>query len=437
MRGEIVFVGDFLFGDEGKARVVDYLLQSQRFGLNVRFQGGPNAGHRVTVGDKSLAFHQIPSSAFTPSVDCALGTGMVIDPVGFLKEVAAVKALNLPFKNEIYISPQAHLIFPWHKRKEAILEKFSDHPIGTTGKGIGLAYASARERWTAIRVADVLSPGFEERYQKLVKYYAKQFRFPHDSPLDEYQEECRCYYEAALEMARCFSVTNMTDLIWKVIEKRESVLVEGAQGGMLDIDHGTYPFVTSSTTTLPGLLHDIGWWDKAYMATKAYTTRVGNGPLVGELFDVYGEIICDRGHEIGETTGRKRRVSWLDTVLIRWILKRMRTPYGQILTPVTKLDVLDTMSEVKIIIAYQDANGRRLDEVPSVEPRYLETLTPVYFTLPGWQKNTGHCRHWEDLPDEAKGFLKEITRQTGLPIPFVTVGPERSEAVEIPPEVFA
>ena len=432
---KVDFVGDFLFGDEAKARIVDMICRNYR--LVIRQNGGPNAGHRVKVGETSIAFHQVPSSAMSPPIACVLGSGMVIDPVKLLMEIDEIEQAGFNLKNRLFISPKAHFIFPWHQKWEAWLEgMFSGEEVGTTGRGIGPAYACSRERLTAVRVEEACFPdSLREKVDFLKNLYIKRDFFPYIE-VDEFLKQCDEYFKAALRVIEIAEVEDVNDLIREVLAQEGNVLIEGAQGGMLDVDHGTYPFVTSSNTALPALLKDIGWWDRAYMAIKAYTTRVGNGPLVGELFDENAEIIRDRGNEIGETTGRPRRIAWLDTVLIRYMIRYVKTPYSEILTPVTKLDVLDTLPEIKITIAYQEQNGDPMSHVKWLRQDYLDTLEPVYRYFPGWQTDTTSCRHWDELPKEAQDYLKAIHQQTRLIIPFATVGPERSQTVVIPPEVF-
>jgi len=417
-------VSDPLFGDEGKARVVDYICRNYR--LVVRQNGGPNAGHRVDTGKVSLAFHQIPSSALSPPIACALGTGMVIDPVKLLQEIEALENLGYSLRGRLYISPKAHFIFPWHRKLEAKLEgEFSGRQVGTTGRGIGPCYAASRERLTALRVEDACFPGFREKFESLWKHYEDNPEFS-----DLYEE----YYQAVLGIIEFSEVSDINSLIRQVLAYEGNVLIEGAQGAMLDVDHGTYPYVTSSNTFPPFLLKDIGWYNRAYMVVKSYTTRVGNGPLIGELAGEIAELIVEQGKERGETTGRVRRVSWLDTVLIRQVLNLMKTPYSEIFIPLTKLDVLDHMPEVRVIVAYQKEDGETITYLPSFHPEYLKTLRPVYEVFPGWRKDTTSCRRWQDLPPEAQNFIRGIYRLIGFPIPFVTVGPQREATIEILPE---
>lgn len=413
------------WGDEGKGRVTDYL--AQKANVVVRYQGGNNAGHTVEVGDKQYKLHLIPSGIINHEKISVIGNGVVVDPGALLEELDYLVKEGLDVSS-LRISERAHIIMPYHKELDALSEEnLGNDKIGTTKKGIGPCYMDKAER-IGLRICDLMDPqAFEEKARKnirlkndiLVKIYGAK-------PLDE--DTIIREYLGYAERIRPY-VTDAENLVYHAIKGGENVLFEGAQGALLDLDHGTYPFVTSSHPVAGGVCIGAGigptYIDQVVGVVKAYTTRVGAGPFPTELLDEVGDEIRIKGHEFGTTTGRPRRCGWLDTVVLR---------YSVMLSGLTHLAVnhLDTLSEfetVKICTGYR-LNGEIIDRIPA-DLNVLAKCEPIYEELPGWEKKFDHVETFEDLPINAQKYLNRVSELTGTPIAFVSFGPRRDQAVKL------
>lgn len=415
------------WGDEGKAKVVDYLTADAD--VVVRYQGGANAGHTIKAGDLKFVFHLIPAGIVHPSKTCVIGNGVVIDPTALFKEVDDLETRNISVKGRLFVSDRAHLVMPYHKRLEqASEEKIGDSAIGTTLRGIGPTYQDKINRSSGIRVGDLLDAellpekiraNVRAKNEMLEKIYG--LKGMEEVPIIE-------EYMALGERLSPF-ITDTSVYLNDAIDAGKSVLFEGSQGTLLDIDHGTYPYVTSSNTTAGGACTGAGIGpthiDAVVGVVKAYTTRVGNGPFPTELNDEMGQRIRDIGHEYGATTGRPRRCGWLDLVIVR-MARRIN---GLSSIAVTRLDILDQIAELKICTHYM-RKGKRVDHFPGDLNRLAE-CEPVYETLPGWQTPTCHIRCYADLPGNARRYLERIAELSQTPISLVSVGPDREETIVV------
>jgi len=412
------------WGDEGKGKIVDFLAQEAEW--VVRYQGGTNAGHTVIVKGKKYILHLIPSGILHPGKKCIIGNGMVVDPPELLKEIEDLEKEGIEVKGRLFLSETAHLIMPYHKKLDALSEKLKGKKqIGTTLRGIGPAYSDKMAR-TSLRVHDLLRPErLKERLEETLRVknlIIREFFKEEGYSFEELYKDALAWGEA-LETFVCNTVHRMR----KIIKSGDPVLFEGAQGALLDIDHGTYPFVTSSNTTVGGIFTGLGippgHIHRVIGISKAYTTRVGGGPFPTELEGEEGQRLRDRGGEYGATTGRPRRCGWLDLVA----LKHAAWLNGLTELTITKLDVLDTLEEIKVCIAY-DIDGERTEEMPAD----LDTFSrakPVYKSFPGWQGLVKGTTNWEDLPTQARTYLEFIEEALNIPIKMVSTGPDRVETV--------
>ena len=419
----VVIVGT-QWGDEGKGKIVDLLAEFAD--VVVRFQGGNNAGHTMVVGDEQLITHLVPSGILRQKV-CVIGNGVVVDPAVLIEELDHLISRNVDIGPDLLkISEKAHLIMPYHKQIDHAREKFKgDKKIGTTGRGIGPAYEDKSTR-RGIRFVDLLDAGeFKEKVKTILdeknfylKHYLSAETLDGDRIIDEY---------AAYAQRLAPYVSNVSIVIDGAIKAGQQVLFEGAQGTHLDIDHGTYPFVTSSNTLAGNACCGAGIGPCAITdvigIVKAYTTRVGKGPFPAELFDEIGDRIQAKGAEFGATTGRRRRCGWLDVV----ILKNAVRLNGLTSLTVTKLDVLGELDELKICTAY-DYKGKILNEFPA-SLKILADCKPVYETLPGWKEDISGIKNMKDLPVNVKDYLKRIEDLTETPIDIVSVGAERNQTI--------
>ena len=421
----IVVVGA-QWGDEGKGKLVDLLAKDAD--VLVRFQGGNNAGHTVVVRDEEFILHLIPSGALHPGKKCLIGNGVVLDPEVFRREVDAMTARGISLgPDRLMLSPRTHLIMPYHKRLDAAREmaRCSETKIGTTGRGIGPCYEDKAAR-VGVRAGDLAFP--ELLRDKIERALAeKNALFTHlygTEPMttEEVMEEITAFSEGILP-----HLADISGEIKQAGDNDLTVLFEGAQGAQLDIDHGTYPFVTSSNTVASGAATGSGCSARALeriiAIAKAYSTRVGAGPFPTELHDETGDYLQGKGAEFGATTGRKRRCGWLDLVILRETV-RLNGPTEIALT---KLDVLSGLKEIKICVAYE-YQGRRL-EYPPQEENALAGVTPVYETLPGWDEDITQATSWVSLPLKAREYVKRIERLLETPVGLVSVGPERSQTL--------
>jgi adenylosuccinate synthase len=418
------------WGDEGKGKVVDLLTEHAQ--VVVRFQGGNNAGHTLVVGGQKTVLHLIPSGILHPGKTCVIGNGCVLDPTVLMKEIDGLKARGFLQDNaQLLISEHAHVIFPWHKHLDALREKArGGSAIGTTGRGIGPSYEDKVAR-RGIRVRDLLDT---ERLRRRVKerlpsaleemaHLARQARA--EEPLLDAEAIVSEYTVLGSRLAPFVGDASL--FLAEHIRKGTRIMLEGAQGTLLDVDHGTYPYVTSSNTVAGNAAVGSGIGptaiDKVLGITKAYTTRVGGGPFPTELNDPIGERLRKVGDEFGATTGRPRRCGWFDSVVLRYSA-RVNGLWGLALT---KMDVLSGLETVKLCTAYE-LDGKRLTELPG-ELEDFSRVTPVYEELPGWEQRLAGCRTLEDLPPAALKYVRRIEESTGVPVVCISVGAERGETI--------
>jgi adenylosuccinate synthase len=413
------------WGDEGKGKITDLLSRSAD--VVVRYQGGVNAGHTVVVNGQTFKLHLIPSGILYPDTECIIAGGTVIDPKVLIQELDQVESLNVS-TSKLKISQTAHVTMPYHRLfDQASEEQRGNRKIGTTGRGIGPTYADKSER-TGIRMIDLMNPeGLRSQLEWTISYknvvLEKLYNLPPLNPEAVIEE-----YLGYAERLRPHVVDSSLRL-YEAIRRRENILFEGAQGTLLDLDHGTYPYVTSSNPIAGGACVGAGVGptviDRVIGVAKAYTTRVGEGPFPTEMVDGIGEILCDRGAEFGTTTGRKRRCGWFDAVIGRYAVR----VNGLDCLAITKLDILDELDEIQVCVAY-DIDGERCENLPS-DPRQFAQCKPIYETLPGWKKSTENCRDLEDLPKAALDYLKFLAEIMEAPIAIVSLGASRDQTIII------
>jgi adenylosuccinate synthase len=411
------------WGDEGKGKITDLLSKSAD--IVVRYQGGVNAGHTIVVQGQTFKLHLIPSGILYPETECIIGCGTVIDPQVLIAELDQLESFNISTRN-LLISETAHVTMPYHRMiDQAAEERRGSHKIGTTGRGIGPTYADKSER-TGIRILDLMdASGLRKQLQWAINYknviLEKLYNLP---PLDS-EAVISQYMEYADRLRPHVVDTSLK--IYDAIQRRRNILFEGAQGTLLDLDHGTYPYVTSSNPVAGGACVGTGVGpttiDRVIGVAKAYTTRVGEGPFPTELDGNVGESLCDRGAEFGTTTGRKRRCGWFDAVIGRYAVRIN----GMDCLAITKLDVLDELEEIKVCVAYE-IDGLRCEDFPSNARRFAK-CRPIYKTMPGWQQSTADCRSLEDLPRQALDYLKFLAELTEVPIAIVSLGASRDQTI--------
>lgn len=424
--GNIVVVGT-QWGDEGKGKVVDILAEFAD--IVVRFQGGNNAGHTIVVDDQKLVLHQIPSGILHPRKKCVIGNGVVLDPKVLLEEMAGLEAWGVRVGPEnLLISEAAHVIMPHHRVFDVAREKAAGKAaIGTTGRGIGPAYEDKVGR-RGIRMVDFSDPEvFRRKVQEQLReanYYLKTRLGEKPFSLKEVVEEYLAYGDKLMPF-----ITNTSVFLDREIKAGRNVLFEGAQGTFLDLDHGTYPFVTGSNTVAGNACTGAGVGptriDGVVGIVKAYTTRVGSGPFPTELHDELGEMLREKGQEFGATTGRPRRCGWLDIVLVRDAVRLN----GITELAVTKLDVLKGIPTLKICVGYE-YKGKKLEEVPASAEVYGQ-CTPVYEELKGWEEEIRYARDLEELPKNAQRYVRRIEELTDVPVCLVSVGSSRNDTIMI------
>ena len=411
------------WGDEGKGKITDLLSGSAD--VVVRYQGGVNAGHTVVVDNQTFKLHLIPSGILYPDTECIIGSGTVIDPRILIEELDQLESLKISTKN-LMISQTAHVTMPYHRLlDQASEEQRGSQKIGTTGRGIGPTYADKSER-TGIRIIDLMeTESLPEQLRWTISnknvILEKLYNLP---PLDP--EAVIAEYLQYAERLRPH-VVDASLKIYAAVQDRRNILFEGAQGTLLDLDHGTYPYVTSSNPVAGGACVGTGvgptMIDRVIGVAKAYTTRVGEGPFPTEMVDGIGQILCDRGAEFGTTTGRQRRCGWFDAVIGRYAVRIN----GLDCLAITKLDVLDGLDEIKVCIAY-DIDGERCEHFPS-SARTFARCEPIYETLPGWKESTADCRKLEDLPQTALDYLKFLAELMKVPIAIVSLGASRDQTI--------
>ncbi|MBE9116994.1 adenylosuccinate synthase [Lusitaniella coriacea LEGE 07157] len=413
------------WGDEGKGKITDLLSQSAD--VVVRYQGGVNAGHTVVVKEQTFKLHLIPSGILSPDTDCIIGSGTVIDPEVLIEEIDQLEALGIPTKR-LYISQKAHVTMPYHRLIDrASEEERGDRKIGTTKRGIGPTYADKAER-TGIRIVDLIDPeSLREQLQWAIEYKNVILEKLYNLPPLNAEDAIAQYLKYADRLRPHVIDSSLT--IEEAVKKRHNILFEGAQGTLLDLDHGTYPYVTSSNPIAGGACVGAGVGptivDRAIGVAKAYTTRVGEGPFPTELHGEVGEELCDRGAEFGTTTGRRRRCGWFDAVIGRYAARIN----GLDCLAITKLDVLDELDEIQICTAYE-IDGQPCYHLPS-SARQFAKCKPVYKTLPGWKRSTADCRTLDDLPPQALDYLKFLAELMDVPIAIVSLGASRDQTIVV------
>jgi len=420
-----LFVIGAQFGDEGKGKITDYL--SQEADTVVRAQGGNNAGHTVIVEGKEYKLHLIPSGILNPNTRCFIGGGVVIDPKVFLEEVRGLEEKGIPVKGKLWISPYAHVILPYHREIDALNEEAKGkEAIGTTRRGIGPCYSAKADR-NGIRICDLLDPvRFKNLLTSFLALANKQITAIYKSTPLSFDGIHNEYCEYA-EQLRPFVTEEVEYEINNDIKKGKNVLFEGAQGALLDSTFGTFPFVTSSSTTSSGMCAGAGIGPTrvtdVLAVVKSYTTRIGNGPLPSSLKE--GEKFFDlkKGREIGTTTGRPRRIGWFDAPLMRTSLMLN----GATAIALTKLDILDELPTIKICVAYE-YQGKRCEYIPSMCAD-LEELSPIYEEIEGWMKSTRKAKSFNELPEKARQFVLRLAELCDLPIRIISVGPARDETI--------
>jgi adenylosuccinate synthase len=411
------------WGDEGKGKITDLLSRSAD--VVVRPQGGVNAGHTIVVKGQTFKLHLIPSGILYPDTECIIGSGTVIDPKILLQEFDQLERLNVS-ADKLFISQTAHVTMPYHRLiDQASEEQRGKHKIGTTGRGIGPTYADKSER-TGIRVVDLMDADtLRKRLTWAINYnnviLEKLYNL---APLNP--EEVIREYQVYADRLRPHVIDSSLK-IYDAIQQRKNILFEGAQGTLLDLDHGTYPYVTSSNPIAGGACVGSGigptMIDRVIGVAKAYTTRVGEGPFPTELDGELNQMLCDRGAEFGTTTGRRRRCGWFDGVIGRYAVRIN----GLDCLAITKLDVLDELDEIKVCVAYE-LDGKTCDHFPGNASEFAR-CKPIYKTLPGWKTSTEECRLLEDLPKQALDYLKFLAELMAVPIAIVSLGASRDQTI--------
>jgi len=410
------------WGDEGKGKIVDHL--SEKVDIVARYQGGANAGHTVVIGEQEYILHLIPSGIFNNNVTCVIGNGVVVDPAALLEEIEMLHSFGMDIKGRLLISHNAHLIMPYHKLLDTLREE-QGSKIGTTGRGIGPAYIDKFTR-TGIRIVDLLDrdilcskikANLQEKNKVLTQIYGED-ELKVDEIIDQYLE-----FDKKIDEY----ITDVSYYLNGAIAEGKKILAEGAQGALLDIDHGTYPYVTSSNPTSGGACTGLGIPPTAITEitgiVKAYTTRVGNGPFPTELTGSDGEALRAAGNEYGATTGRPRRCGWFDSMLLKYSARIN----GIQSMALTKLDVLSDLDSIPVCTGYT-LNGKTLKSFPTDEKR-LHSLKPVYETMPGWKKPLTDIKKYSDLPDQAKKYITRLEELTEVPVQIVSVGARRDQTV--------
>ena len=412
------------WGDEGKGKIVD-LLTDQASAV-VRFQGGHNAGHTLVIDGEKTVLHLIPSGILREGVQCLIGNGVVLSPEALLKEMAGLEKSGVPVRERLKISPACPLILPYHVALDQAREaKRGVEKIGTTGRGIGPAYEDKVAR-RGLRLGDLKD---ERRFAKRLKEVMEY----HNFSLQHYYQVEPLDYEQVMASTMVMAeqllpmMADVTAILHECRRTNANIMFEGAQGSLLDIDHGTYPFVTSSNTTAGGTATGSGfgplYLDYVLGITKAYTTRVGSGPFPTELFDATGEHLAEKGHEFGATTGRPRRCGWFDAVALRNAVN-INSVSGLCLT---KLDVLDGLETIEICVGYADENGNPLPN--PVDSDDYNGLHPVYEAVPGWSESTVGAKSLDELPQAARDYVHKIEEVVGAPIDIISTGPDRVETI--------
>lgn len=413
------------WGDEGKGKVIDVLTES--VDIVARFQGGNNAGHTVKVGEEKYVLHLVPSGILTEGKTCVIGNGVVVDAVALLKEIDELKSRGIEVEGRLFVSDRAHAVFPYHGALDAAREASAAEgkKIGTTKRGIGPSYGDKVSR-VGIRIGELCSERFAQKLDHRLAESAKVLEALGGEVLDV--ESVRQQYLEAAKRVAPF-VADSVSILNKAIDEGKSILLEGAQGTMLDIDFGTYPFVTSSNASAGGACTGTGIAphriDRVIGVVKAYTTRVGEGPFPTELTDETGALLGREGNEFGATTGRPRRCGWFDAVVARYAAMIN----GVDCWAMTKLDVLDSLETLKICVAYE-YEGKRYETIPA-DVEVLKGCTPVYEEVPGWKCSTKEVTRMEDLPPVARAYVDRLCELTGVELGLLSVGAKRANTLRI------
>ena len=411
------------WGDEGKGKIIDVLTADADW--VVRYQGGNNAGHTVEIGEEKFVLHLTPSGILRPSCKCMIGNGLVIDIIGLTQELSALESRGIPLEGRLFISDRAHLVLPYHQALDGAKEQARSEgsKIGTTKRGIGPAYSDKADR-IGLRMCDLLQPDFLEKVKKVAAAKNDQLANLGQERLDI--DLLLADVQKAAEQLKPY-VTDTVPLLHQAMQRDEKILFEGAQGIMLDIDFGTYPYVTSSNTGAGGVASGAGVppqsIDRVIGIVKAYTTRVGGGPFPTELTDETGEKIARIGAEFGATTGRPRRCGWFDAVVARYAAMIGGISEWSLM----KIDVLDELETIRVCTAYE-VDGKRIEQMPA-SLQTFEKCTPIYEELEGWQTPTTACTTWEELPEKAKAYIAYLEKITGVPVAILSVGPKRASTI--------
>lgn len=418
------------WGDEAKGKLVDLLAERLNVDVVVRYQGGANAGHTVVIGDETYKLHQIPSGILTDGVMNVITPGVVFNPAIVLQEIDGLVARGIPVQQRLMISDRAHVVCPWHIAEDRAqnADKVGGESIGTTLRGIGPCYRDKVGRISAIRLGDMVSSGFRDLIVQVVEFKRRalagfaELIEPAELDVDRIYDEYARYAKRLAPM-----VCDTTNYLLDCVAAGKNLLFEGAQGAMLDIDHGTFPFVTSSNSSGVGVSSGSGvpgcWIKKVYGVAKAYSTRVGGGPFPTEQENEVGQRIRDLGKEYGTTTGRPRRCGWFDAVAVRYAVRLS----GVNALSLMMMDVISQLPEIKVCVAYE-LDGERIHHVPS-RTDDLRRIVPIYETFPGWETDVSQARTADELPDGAHRFLDRIGQLVECPVEVVSVGPARVQTI--------
>ncbi len=417
------------WGDEAKGKIVDLL--TAHHDIVVRYQGGSNAGHTVVFEGESYKLSLVPSGIFRPTVQCVVAGGVVMHPQSLLSEIDGLTARGVKASDNLMISDRAHVVFPWHMEEDRLIEtrKTGEEAIGTTLRGIGPCYRDKVGRSFAIRMGDMYRPGFEQRIKDITEAKRQILSGLGGGGAEDMQLDADAIYQEYSGYAERLGpyVKDTTAYLLDAVEADKKVLFEGAQGALLDIDHGTFPYVTSSNSSGVGVSSGSGvpgrYLSKVVGILKAYTTRVGGGPFPTEQDNETGQHIREKGNEYGTVTKRPRRCGWFDAVAARYTSRLS----GVDVLSVMLLDVLSELPEIKVCTAYE-IDGRRVTDFPS-HVDDLRRVVPVYETFPGWQEDITAVRKMADLPQKARDYLQEISRVVGRPVAIVSVGPDRTQTI--------
>lgn len=411
------------WGDEGKGKIVDLL--SDQYDVICRFQGGPNAGHTIKIGDEKHVLHTIPSGVFRKSTINLIGNGVVIDPITFMGEINGLMQSNLDCRDQLFIAKKAHLILPTHRYLDAASEaQKGANKIGSTLRGIGPTYMDKTGR-NGLRVGDLLNPNFKELYESLKNKHLGLAKIYPEISFDLEEEENRWF--EAIDFIKSLQLVNCEYFVNKLIGEGKKVLAEGAQGSMLDITYGTYPFVTSSDTITAGVCTGLGvpptFIGKVIGVTKAYCTRVGSGPFPTELFDEVGEKLMQAGKEFGATTGRQRRCGWIDIPQLKYV--NMLNGVTELV--LTKVDVLSAVEKFSVGTSYELADGKTTEEMPFEAERAIKKVN--YTEFDGWKGDIEHIKSFSALPEGTRSYINYLEKSLSLPISIVSLGPERNQTL--------